>query len=248
MKTKIEPSRILVNFLRANITDINSGRSGQWIVDHLVRYDNLGDAEFPRISITPLTESSEPLGMFDDNQWETITFQIDVVIKADQKLNVTETDEALGTMSLTVNSDRFTFNHVPNSVTNIKHNGTAFGTVTAKNTDSVFTAPASLAAGTVEYSLSTGNLNFSSADVASYDGQAITSTYVIVLEGRKQGRYLAREIVKSIRTNWRTDATIKGLMYPLKISNNAIVFEEEFGFFRQMLEYQFRAFNAGEGL
>jgi len=248
MKTKIEPSRILVNFLRYRITDINTGRSGQWIYDSQPRADNLGNAEFPRIAVTVLTESGEPLGIFDDNQWETVSFQIDVITKKDLSFTKTVTDEALGTMASTINSDRFTYNLTPNVITNVKHNAVAFGTVTAKDTDANFTAPGSLAAGTVEWSKSTGNLNFSSADVASYDGQAITSTYTVNLEGKKQVQYLAREIVKAIRNYWRIDNTIRGLMYPLKISNIPQPFEESVGFFRQTLEYQFRGFNFGEGL
>jgi hypothetical protein len=151
-------------------------------------------------------------------------------------------------MASTVNSDRFTFDHIPTAVTNVKHNGTSFGTITRKTTDALFTAPASLTAGTVEYSASTGNLNFSSADVTSYDGQAIVSTYTVYLEGEKQVAYLAREVIKEIRTGWRTDTTIKGLFYPVLISANPLNIDEDLGIYRYVVEYQFNAFNLGEGL
>jgi len=248
MKAKQEPDRVLTNFLRNQLTDINTDRAakdGQWIYPDFPRVDDLGDCSFPRISITTLDESSEPMGIFDDTQFETIMFQIDIVTKKRLKYSVQTTDEALGTMSATANSDRFTYTNIPNTVLNIKHGGTAFTKVTKRNTDADFTT---LAAGTVEYSYSSGNLNFAAADITSYDTTAITSTSVNIVEGKKCCQYLARQVVKAIRTNWRTDGTCKGLFYPLKISNIAIPFDESFGIFRQTVEYQFRAFNAGEGL
>jgi hypothetical protein len=56
----------------------------------------------------------------------------------------------------------------------ITHNGVAFATVTERANDAAFTA---VAAGTVEWSLATGNLNFSAADLVSYRGQEIRITY-----------------------------------------------------------------------
>lgn len=247
-KVKIEPEMILTNFLRTNLTDINASRSGQWIFPDFPRLASLGDASFPRVGITSLSESSEFMGLFDDDQYETIMIQIDVVTKKDLLHTATLTDEALGTMSATVNSNRFTFDEVPTAVTNVKHNTVAFGTVTRKNTDADFTAPASLAAGTVEYSGSTGNLNFSAADVASYNTQAITSTYAVALEGKKQVEYIGRDIIKEIKNGWRTDTTMSGLFYPNKIANTSVPLDEDLGIYRQMLEYQFKAFNIGEGI
>lgn len=247
-KTKIEPERILTNFLRNTLTDINSSRSGQWIYPDFPRVTSLGDASYPRVGITMLTESSNAMGMFDDTQWETVNFQIDVVTKKDLLFTATITDEALGTMASTVNSNRFTFDEVPSAVTNIKHAGTGFGTVTRKNTDADFTAPASLSAGTVEYSGSTGNLNFSAADVSSYDTEAITSTYTVAMEGKKAVEYIARDIIRQMRTGWRTDTTFAGLHYPIKISNTSMPLDEDLGIYRQMLEYQCNAFNLGEGI
>ena len=250
-KSKIEPATVVMNFLRARLTDVNATRAAlgtAWIYDDWPRVEDLGANSFPRISVTQLDENSVYLGINDDNQFETVMLQIDVWAKKDQLHTLTKTDEALGTMSSTANSNRMTFTYVPTSVTNIKHNAVAFGTITRKATNALFTAPGSLAAGTVEYSASTGDLNFSSADVASYDGQAITSTYTVALEGEKLVRYLAREIIKNIRVYWRTDSTMNGLFYPIKVSSHILPFDEEIGMFRATIEYECRAFNLGEDL
>jgi len=244
-RTKIEPERILTNFLRNTLTDINGSRSGQWIYPDFPRVTSLGDASYPRVGITMLSESSNAMGMFDDTQWETVSFQIDVVTKKDLLFTATLTAEALGTMSAAANSDRFTFDEIPSLVTNIQHNGVSFGTVTRVNTDANFTSPA---AGTVEYSGSTGNLNFAAADLVTYDTQAITSTYTVALEGKKAVEYIGRDIIKQIRTGWRTDTTFAGLYYPNKISNSSLPLDEDLGIYRQMLEYQCNAFNLGEGI
>ncbi len=245
MTVKLEADRILTNFLRSKLADPNSSRVGQMIYPDFPRVVDLGDASFPRIGITLLSENSDSLGIFDDNQYETINVQIDIVTKKGLKFDVTTTDESLGTMTSSVNSDRLSYEYVPNSITNIKHDGTGFGTVTQVATDSLFTSPS---AGTVEWSYSTGRLNFSAADVASYDTEAITSTSINVLEGKKLCQYLAREVVKAIRSNWRDDSQFQGLFYPIKINNFPIPFDEDLGIFRQTVEYQFRAFNIGEGI
>jgi len=242
----LEPDRILVNFLREKITDINSSRSTAFIFDDFPRIKDLGDDDFPRIGITILSEDGQPQGIFDDNQWETITFQIDIFCKKGDAYTITSTDESLGAISSGVNSDRLHFDNISNIVTNIKHNTTAFGTVTAKTTDTDFTTPASLSANIVEWSKSTGNLNFSAADVTSYNGQAITSTYSFYLEGKKQAQYLAREIIKAIKNYWRTTDSFKGLYYPVKISSSPVPFEDDTYVFRHRLEYQFNGYNFGE--
>ena len=182
MAVKITADRVLTNFLRNRLTDINPSRSGYWVFPDFPRIKDLGDASFPRIGITILTDNSNPMGIFDDTQYHAISVQIDCVTKKDLGFTKTVTDEALGTMSSSVNSSRMTYTYIPTAVTNIKHGGVAYGTVTLKNTDADFTAPAGLAAGTVEVSKSTGNLNFSSADGGAHDGQAITSTYTVYLE------------------------------------------------------------------
>ena len=240
-----EPDRIIVNFLRANLTDPNTGsRAGtQWIYPDFPRTQDLTRNSFPRIGITILSESSEYLGMSDNDRWDTINAQIDILTKKGLNLSVTTTDEAMGVIA---NDARLDYATIPNTVTNIKHNTTAFGTVTMKNTDDDFTAPGSLAAGTVEWSYATGNLNFSSADLASYSGQAITSTSVVALEGKKLVQYLARQVVSAFRTGWRTDTNLDYMKYPVKMSNQPVPFEEDAGIFRQMIEYRFNAVNAGE--
>lgn len=183
--------------------------------------------------------------MYDDSQWETLTVQIDVVARKGQKFSLTTTDEAVGTMVSTANSNRLVYAYVPNTVTNIKHAGSSYTNVVNRSVNSDFTT---LTSGTVEWSTSTGDLNFASADVTSHDTEAITSTSVITLEGKKLCQYYGREIVKAIRANWRSDTTLNGLFYPVKINNTPIPFDEENGLFRQMIEYEFKAYNIGEGL
>ena len=248
MAVKIEPDRILTNFLRNTLTDINASRSGQWIYPDFPRITSLGDTSYFCVGIIILNESSDNMGIYDNTQYETVNFQIDVITKKDQLHTLTITDEALGTMNSSVNSARMTYDYVPSSVTNIKHDGTSYGTITRKNTDADFTSPAGLSADTVEYSASTGNLNFSATDVTNHDGKAITSTYTVALEGKKAVQHIARDIVKQIRGNWRTDTTLNGLFYPQKISNNPFPLDEELGLFRQTLEYQFNAYNLGEDI
>jgi hypothetical protein len=240
----IEPSRILVNFLKTNLTDPNSSRSGSdWIYPDFPRTDDLNINSFPRIGITKITESGDRLGIYDDSTWENLSYQIDVITKKGLVCTITQTDDSLGTIS---NDPRLKFDYIPTTVTNIKHNGSAFGTVTQVATDALFTAPASLPAGTVQWSYSTGHLNFSSADLASYSGQTITSTYSSKMEGHKLTEYLARRIVYYLRTSWRTDTTFSGLYYPVKIDNSPMPFEEQTGIFRHKLEYKFNAINTGE--
>lgn len=240
-----EADRILVNFLRNNLTDPNSSRSGEWIYPDFPRVKDLGDNSFPRVGVTILTENGTPLGIYDDHQDDTITFQIDVVAKKGHKLTVTKTDEFTGTMASTSNSNRIVLNNIPNTLTYVKHTTTAYTNLVARNTDSLFTT---LTSGTVEWSKSTGNLNFASADVTSHTGEAITATYNLVLEGKKLCQHIAREIVKDIKNNWRTDTTLNGLILPLKINNSPAPFDEDTETFRQMLEYQFHFYNCGEGL
>jgi len=247
-KAKREPNRIVCNFLRSLMTDVNSSRSGQWIFPDFPRAESLGDAQFPRIGITLLSDTAERMGISDDTHHHIVLMQIDCIAKKDQLHTLTVTDEALGTMASDSNSDRMVYDFVPKTVTNIKHNTVAYGTVNAKNTDSAFTAPGSLSADTVEYSISTGNVNFSSADVSGDDGEAITSTYDVALEGEKLSKYLARQVIKTIRNNWRTDSTFNGLFNPIIISNSTVPLDQELGIFRQTVELQCRIYNIGEGL
>lgn len=248
MAVNIEPDVVFTNFLRSNLTDINSSRSGQWIFPDFPRIASLGDTSFPRIAITIISDSSEYMGVSDDTQWHTVNFQIDCVTKKDLIFSRTITDEALGTVASTSNSDRMVYDFIPNTITNIQHNAVSYGTVTFVSTDADFTTPASLAADTIEVSRTTGNLNFNATDLAADVGEAITSTYVLELEGKKCVQYMAREVIKATRANWRTDTTFDGLEYPKMISNSTIPIDEEIGFYRQAVEYQCNAINIGEGL
>jgi hypothetical protein len=245
---KIEPDRILTNFLRTNLTDPNASRSGNWIYPDFPRVASLGDTSFPRVGITVLTESSDYLAINDNNQYHSITFQIDVVTKKDLIVTRTVTDEAMGSVGSGINSNRLTYDFIPTSVTNIKHAGTGYGTVTNKGTNALFTSPAGMAGDVIEWSTSTGDLNLNATDVTADDGEAITSTYTIAMEGKKCVQHVAREIIKELRNNWRTDTTLNGLMYPEFISNNPIPIDEELGIYRQTLEISFKAINIGEGL
>lgn len=249
MKVKIAPNTIMRNFLRANLVDINSNRVGQWIFDDPPRVETLGNASFPRISILAIGESSEYVGMFDDTQFETVTLQVDCWTKKDQVYTRTVTDEALGTMNASINSNRVTADFVPTTVTNVKHAGTSYGTVNFVDDDADFTAPGSLSADTVEISKATGNFNFSSADVTSHDGEALTTSYDKAMEGEEVVKYLAREVVKAVRTNWRTDPTFNGIFYPQKISGPVnLPLDNDLGIFRYNVDYQVNAFNLGEGI
>jgi len=247
-KVKIEPDKILANFLRGSLTDINSSRSGTYIFPDFPRVKSLGNTEFPRIGITIISEDGKFLGMHDDDTRHKVVLQIDVIAKKDQIYSVTTTSEALGTMSSTANSSRMTFNQIPTTITNIKHTSTSYGTTTAVEEDANFTTPASLAAGTVQWSKATGNLNFSSADVSSHNGEAITSTYVVKMEGKKVCQYLARTIVKLIKNNHRTADTLKGMFDPVLMSNVPMPLEEDLGIYRQVVEYEFTMYNIGEDI
>ncbi len=244
-QAKIEPKRILVNFLRSNLTDINASRSGNWIYPDFPRVASLGDAQFPRVGIIPLTESANPQGIFDDNQRHTVVLQIDVVTKKDLVNTLTVTTEEFGNMNSAANTNRFTYDFVPTAVTNIRHATVEYPTVTQVATNADFTAP--LPSGTVEYSFSTGDLNFSPTDVTGDDGELIDSTYTVALEGEKAVMHLAREIWKEIRNNWRTDSTMNGMFYPVLIANAPVPLDEDLGIYRQTLEIQFTIFNIGEG-
>lgn len=249
MQVKIEPDRILCNFLRRRISDVNSSRSGQWIYTDFPRVASLGDASFPRIGITILSESEEPCGIYDDTQYGTVTLQLDIVTKKDLSFSQTVTNEAVGTVSSSINSDRLTLDYIPkDSTITIYHNAVAYVTCTKKALDSNFTAPASMAADVIEYSEGSGNLNLNATDVTGDDGEAITATYTFVLEGKKCCQHLARRVKEAIVTYWRTDDTLKGLFYPQFIRNEPTPIDEDLGIYRQVMEIRFNAFNVGRGL
>jgi len=245
--SRLEPHYEYRNFLRNNLTDPNSGNRGgaNWIYADWPSPKITSKNVYPRVIITKIHESGEIIGVGDNTTYDTVTLQVDVVSSKETGiLSLTNTNESLGTIS---NSPRLSFADVPNTVTNIKHDGTGFGTVTVKNDDNSFTDPASLSAGTVEWSRSTGNLNFSSSDLTSYAGETITSTYVLKLDNEMCVKWVAREIIRKTRSNWRSDSTIGELIEPKKINGPILIpYNREQGLSRCTLEYQFKRFNTGE--
>src|SRR3990167_3959803 len=67
-----------------NITVIYeySSTGSSWIFQDKPRLD-LSPAQYPRIGTQMITESGEPVGLFDDHAWNTITMQIDVLTYKD---------------------------------------------------------------------------------------------------------------------------------------------------------------------
>lgn len=250
-KHKIEPDRILVNFLRVNLDDVNASRSGNWIYPDFPLVSSLGDNQFPRVGITILSESADSLGIYDDNQRHTVVLQLDVVSKKDLIHTLTVTAEAVGTVASSFNSNRLTLDFIPTSFSapnGISHNGTPYGTVTQVATNEDFSTPAGMTPDVIEFSFATGELNLNATDVAADDGEAITSDYTVAMDGKKACQHLARQIWKEIRANWRTDMQPRGLLYPVLIANNPIPIDEELGIFRQTMELRFNIYNIGEGL
>ena len=82
MVNKFDPSRIVVNFLRKRLTDPNSGRTTQWIFPDFPRSD-LTTNSYPRIGVTEISDSSQYLGIWDDNKSHTVDLQIDIVTQKD---------------------------------------------------------------------------------------------------------------------------------------------------------------------
>jgi len=91
-------------------------------------------------------------------------------------------------------------------------------------------------------------LNMSSADVSSYNTQSLTSTSVIKLSNLFLCSYLAREIYKLIKNNWRTDTSLNGLFNPLLINSSPFPFDEDLSVFRHVMEYNFKIINPHEGI
>jgi len=78
-----------------------------------------------------------------------------------------------------VGSSRKFFNIIPTTGTTptVRHDGTAYGTVTEVVNDAGFTAPADMAADVIEWSLATGALNLNATDLAADDGETLTLDY-----------------------------------------------------------------------
>lgn len=244
--TRLEPEKELRNFLRANLTDFNSSARGsaQWVYSDWP-HKTLSATSYPRVVVSKIDESGDIIGLAENNTWDEVVLQVDVLVHRDTGvLSNTHTDESVGTIS---NSPRISFDYEASTVTNIKHDGSAFGTVTMKVNNGDFTAAASLTADNVEWSLSSGDLNFSSTDLTNLSGETITATYVEKLEGEELAKRIGREIVEKIRTLWRTDTTIGKLIIPSKISGPKVAeFNDDRLYHRVMIEYSFRRFNTGE--
>ena len=246
--TALEPETLLRNFLRPKLTDYNSaGRSGkQWIFDDWPR-DDLTKSSFPHIGIVTLDENGDMIGISDDTTWDTLLLQIEVLSHRDTGvLTVTVSGEAVGVIS---NSPRLSLNQLPNAVSDVLHDAVSFGTVTSVSNDSDFTSPGSLATDEVEWSISTGNLNFSTQDLSDHSGESITADYTEGLEGEHLAKRVGRDVAKTIRTQWRDDAFLNDMIIPKKVSGPRVVdFGRPEGWHRVMLEYQWKRFNTGEEL
>lgn len=245
---KIWPQQQICNFLRRHLTDVNSSRSGQWIFPDFPLIESLNNSSFPRIGVTILSNPATPMAASEADQEYQVTCSIDIFSKKDQTYTITNTDDSLGTLSSTSNSVRMVYDYLPSNITSISHDATPFSTVTFVNSDQNFTSPASLSAGTVEVSRSTGNLNFSSADLASYDGEAITSTWEYVIEGEECAKYLATQTMKSLKNNWQTSTETKAVKDLRLDSSLPLPYEETRGLYRWNIQTSFRTYNIGEGL
>ena len=241
--TRLEPEAALRNFLRYRLTDYNSGNRGgsQWVFDDWPR-DDLSPESFPRVVVLKLGEGGRLIGLSDNDTFDELLFEIDVLVHRDLGvLTISHSNESLGVIS---NSPRLSFDYLAQSVSSIKHDGTAFSTLTPVVNDSDFSSPS---AGTVEWSRSTGNLNFSSSDLSSYAGETITASYSELLEGDQLAKRVGRDIVVAIRSYWRIDSLLDGLFYPEKISGPRVVeFGVPEGWHRVIVEYRFRRLNTGE--
>lgn len=244
--TRLEPEQAMRNFLRFHLTDHNvANRAGkQYVFDDWPR-SNLDPSSFPRVVVTKIGESGPLIGIGDDDTWDDVTFQIDVLIhRKTGVIDISHVAESVGVIS---NDPTLSLDFLPSTVTSIEHDATGFGTVTLVVNDSDFTSPASLSAGTVEVSRSSGNLNFSSADLVSFAGETITSTYTESIEGEIAAKRISRDVIVAIRNNWRQDARLDELKIPEKIGGPTIAeFDRERGWHRAFVEYKFKRFNSGE--
>jgi len=248
--TNLEPEAQIRNFLRSQLTDYNSAErvgGAQWIYDDWPN-DRLSANSFPRIVVRKMSEAGKMIGISDNETWDEIIVQIDVLVHGQLGdptdpgvLTITHTDEAVGDIA---NSPRISFDRIAHEVTNVKHDGSAFGTVTGRINDSDFT---SATPGAVEWSKSTGNLAFAAADLTTYAGEAITSTYSEKLQGEQLAKRIGREVAVAIRDQWRQDEFLDGLAIPDKMDGPKVVeFGIPEGWHRVMLEYRWRRLNTGE--
>lgn len=232
-----EPERYLVNFLREQLTDLNSSRSGQWIFEDFPIV-SLSNSSYPRISVSKISESGTPLGIYDDNTYDSFVFQIDVFVKKDIVYTLAVTSETVGLIATGLSLD-----YVPTTVTSIEHDSTPFATVIFVNTDADFSTPLP---NTVQVSRSSGNLNFNSADITTYAGETITATYDVSLSNDKAAKWIAREVVDTMRREWRSNQLVLGrLFYPRVTQNINQPFDEVRRSFRRTITCEWNLLNEG---
>jgi len=140
-------------------------------------------------------------------------------------------------------SQNLSLDYVPAQITSIEHDGASFATVEFVATDNDFTASLP---GRVEVSRSSGNLNFNTADLTTYSGQTITATYNVLLSNDKAAKWIARDAVNSMRTQWRTNRDVLGgLFYPQITQNINQPFDEVRRSFRRTITCEWGIIDAG---
>lgn len=73
----------------------------------------------------------------------------------------------------------------------------------------------------------------------------VISTNNGAIEGAELSEYLARELIKVIKYQWRNN--IKEVLFdPLILNNFQVPFDDSKGIYRRLIELKFSAFNAGE--
>ncbi len=81
-----EPTRALVTYLRANLTDYNStNRTGgsQWIFDNLPQVQDLKKNHYPRIGMEVLAEPGELAGAGSSDMISPVTIRMNIYVYKD---------------------------------------------------------------------------------------------------------------------------------------------------------------------
>ena len=88
-----EPANKVVEFLRKHLPDYSTSRSGtdngRFIQPGFPEDFNDSITNYPKVTVTQISEEGEHLGMFEDSTWDTVNFQIDVFCKKTQGMNTT---------------------------------------------------------------------------------------------------------------------------------------------------------------
>ena len=155
----LDNKTITFNTAPASGTDnvsITYKTGSSWIFPDTPR-DDLKKNSYPRIAVIPITESSQQQSIAEDDTYDTITFQLDILSYKDQECTI--------------------------------------------------------------------------GGASKYDNDV--------------SRYLARQVKKTIKSDWRLYMNNK-LFQPVFLSNNPVPFEPAKNVFRNMIEINFNAFNTGE--